>query len=489
MADLMLLPSLLRFSDCNIQHSDVSLSYFVHELDLAKQPYHERLTAALLILMDLLHDEGKPTQTVDDTVIDYFIHQIDLKLSDVVDQIRCQHAFQQLESLWKSLAFTLERIPDNPLIQIELLCTSQAECLQDFKQHLNIKESALYHHVYQCEYDTPGGEPFAAMVSPFTFTPDADDIDLLNYFATVAELAHCPFIGNIDHNFFGQDCIEDVMMIKDIRRHLQKSEYTHWNAFRESSNARFIGLCFPKFLLKPSPANDDYFYYHESTELPHLSWGYASYALASNLGKSFHQYGWCVNIRGPETGGKIDNLPIARLSEPDGLCYQHPVQFLISESTEVMLSNAGIIPLTYYKNSNTACFFSANSLHLAKRYDDPEVTANHRINARLPYLFLISRIAHYLKVMQRERIGSQKNANELANELNAWLKTLITKMHHPSPELLSTHPLRDGYVEVTELTAAPGYYQVQLYAQPHFQVEGIDVTLNLTAQLPGKQKE
>ncbi|MGN6837956.1 type VI secretion system contractile sheath large subunit, partial [Neisseria sp. P0022.S010] len=79
-------------------------------------------------------------------------------------------------------------------------------------------------------------------------------------------------------------------------------------------------------------------------------------------------------------------------------------------------------------------------------YETKEATANSRINARLPYVFLLSRLAHYLKLIQRENIGTTKDRRMLELELNTWINTLVTEMTDPSDELQATHPLREAKV-------------------------------------------
>jgi len=211
------------------------------------------------------------------------------------------------------------------------------------------------------------------------------------------------------------------------------------------------------------------------------------FAFAANIAASFAKHGWAVNIRGPEAGGKVENLPVHLYDAGKGLQLKIPTEVIISETRELELANLGFIPLSYYKNSDFACFFSANSVQKPAEYSTAEATANSQINARMPYIFLVSRIAHYLKVLQRENIGTSKGRQVLENELNAWLQTLVTRMKDPEPELIATHPLKDGRVTVREIPENPGYYSVELYVMPHFQIEGIDIRLNLVAQLPSTE--
>jgi type VI secretion system protein ImpC len=200
--------------------------------------------------------------------------------------------------------------------------------------------------------------------------------------------------------------------------------------------------------------------------------------------ESFVTNGWCVQIRGPESGGKVENLPIHNFDVGKGTELKIPTEILIPETREFEFANQGFIPLSYYKGRNYACFFSANSAQKPEEYDSADATANCRINSRLPYIFLTSRLAHYLKVLQRENIGASKSASDLEQELNSWIKSLVTQMKNPGPELAATHPLSYGEVKVAENEDNPGFFKVSLAVVPHFQVEGIDVNLSLVSKLP-----
>jgi type VI secretion system protein ImpC len=213
-------------------------------------------------------------------------------------------------------------------------------------------------------------------------------------------------------------------------------------------------------------------------------WGNSTFAFAANMVRSYIENGWCVQIRGPEAGGKVEDLPVHIYDVGKGKQMKIPTEILIPETREFEFAQEGFIPLSFYKNRNYACFFSANSTQKPTEYDNPVITANMRINSRLPYIFLVSRIAHYLKVIQRENIGSTKNKVVLQNELNAWIKGLVTEMNDPGPDLISTHPLKAAEVSVSEIEDNPGFFRVSLSVMPHFQIEGIDINLSLVSQMP-----
>ncbi|MNS87657.1 hypothetical protein D3C72_1216050 [compost metagenome] len=213
-------------------------------------------------------------------------------------------------------------------------------------------------------------------------------------------------------------------------------------------------------------------------------WANASFSFAANMVQSFIKNGWCVQIRGPQAGGLVEDLPIHLYDLGTGNQAKIPTEVLIPETREFEFANLGFIPLSYYKNHDFACFFSAHSAQKPALYDTKEATANSRVNARLPYIFLLSRIAHYLKLIQRENIGTTKDRRLLELELNSWIKTLVTEMTDPGDELQASHPLRDARVIVEDIEDNPGFFRVKLFIVPHFQIEGMDINLSLVSQMP-----
>lgn len=376
-------------------------------------------------------------------------------------------------------------------VKIELLDLSKDDLRQDFEDAPEIIQSGLYLQTYVAEYDTPGGEPIAALISAWEFDASAQDVALLKNISRVAASAHMPFIGSVGPAFFRKDTMEEVAAIKDIGNHFERAEYIKWNAFRETDDARYIGLVMPRVLGRlpygPDTVPVRSFNYVEEVKGPDhhkYLWTNASFAFAANMVRSFVTNGWCVQIRGPQAGGAVQDLPIHLYDLGTGNQVKIPSEVMIPETREFEFANLGFIPLSYYKNRDYACFFSANSTQKPALYDTPDATANSRINARLPYIFLLSRIAHYLKIIQRENIGTTKDRRLLELELNNWIRGLVTEMTDPGDELQASHPLRDGKVVVEDIEDNPGFFRVKLYAVPHFQVEGMDVSLSLVSQMP-----
>lgn len=457
---------------------------------MADMASNQRITAALQVFFDIALESGQQIERIDKTLLDEYISRLDQTISAQLDEVLHHEKFQQIESAWRGLKFLVDRTDFKSNIRIEMIDATKEDVREDFEEAPDITQSGLYDHVYTSEYDTPGGEPISAIVSNYDFDSSAPDVSLLSSFSKVSAAAHCPFIGAIGPQFFGKETVEDIPKIQDLESYMERAEYIRWKGFRETEDSRYVGLVFPRFMLRLPYGESNpvrAFNYDEAVtgeQHEKYLWGNSSFAFAANMARSFKKHGWTVNIRGPEAGGKLEELPIHFYESGKGQETKIPTEVLISETKELEFADHGFIPLSYYKNSDYACFFSANSTQKPTEYDQAAATANARINSRLPYIFLVSRITHYLKVLQRENIGSLKSRKDLEDELNTWLQTLVTKMNNPDPELAASHPLRDGKVEVVENEANPGFYSVRMFVQPHFQVEGVDVRLSLVSQMP-----
>lgn len=451
----------------------------------------ERVTAAMQIFLERLKQSGDKVEKLDKTLLDHHIAELDHQISRQLDAVMHHEDFQRVESLWRGMKSLVDKTDFRQNVKIELLDLSKDDLRQDFEDAPEIVQSGLYLQTYVAEYDTPGGEPIGALISAYEFDASAQDIALLRNISKVSAAAHMPFIGSAGPKFFLKDNMEDVAAIKDIGNYFDRAEYIKWKAFRETDDARYIGLVMPRVLGRlpygPDTVPVRSFNYVEEVKGPDHDkylWTNASFAFAANMVRSFINNGWCVQIRGPQAGGAVQDLPIHLYDLGTGNQVKIPSEVMIPETREFEFANLGFIPLSYYKNRDYACFFSANSAQKPALYDTADATANSRINARLPYIFLLSRIAHYLKLIQRENIGTTKDRRLLELELNTWVRSLVTEMTDPGDELQASHPLRDARVAVEDIEDNPGFFRVKLYAVPHFQVEGMDVNLSLVSQMP-----
>lgn len=451
----------------------------------------ERVTAAVSVFLELLKQSSQKVERLDKTLLDEHIASLDAHISSQLDAVMHHPEFQRVESTWRGVKSLIDQTDFRQNVRIELLDISKDHLVQDFEDAPEIAQSGLYVHAYTQEYDTPGGEPIAAAISNYEFDRSPQDIALLRSISKVSAAAHMPFIGSVGPAFFGKESMEEVAAIKDIGNYFDRAEYIKWKSFRDSDDSRYIGLTMPRVLGRlpygPDTIPVRSFNYVESVKGPDHGkylWTNASFAFAANMVKSFITNGWCVQIRGPQSGGAVTDLPIHLYDLGTGNQVKIPSEVMIPETREFEFANLGFIPLSYYKNRDYACFFSANSSQKPALYDTADATANSRINARLPYIFLLSRIAHYLKLIQRENIGTTKDRRILELELNKWVGGLVTEMTDPGDDLQASHPLRDAKVTVEDIEDNPGFFRVKLYAVPHFQVEGMDVNLSLVSQMP-----
>ncbi|KAB3419074.1 type VI secretion system contractile sheath large subunit [Escherichia coli] len=409
----------------------------------------ERVTAAIHVLLSCLAKSGENVVKLDKSLLDFHIDDLDQKISKQLDAVMHHPEFQKVESLWRGTWFVVQRTDFRKNVRIELLDISKEHLRQDFDDSPEIIQSGLYRHTYIQEYDTPGGEPVASLISSYEFDNSPQDIALLRNISRVSAASHMPFIGSVGPKFFLKNSMEEVAAIKDIGNYFDRAEYIKWKSFRDTDDSRYVGLVMPRVLGRlpygPDTVPVRSFNYVEEVKGPDHEkylWTSASFAFAANMVKSFVNNGWCVQIRGPQAGGAVADLPIHLYDLGTGNQVKIPSEVMIPETREFEFSNLGFIPLSYYKNRDYACFFSANSAQKPALYDTADATANSRINARLPYIFLLSRIAHYLKIIQRENIGTTKDRRVLELELNTWIRTLVPELTEGLVSLLWPHYLR-----------------------------------------------
>ena len=451
----------------------------------------ERLAHGMSAFLKLVGEASKPVDRLDKSLLDFHIGQLDRQIGRQLDAVMHTAGFQALEGRWRGLKMLVSGTDFRKNARIEVLDVSKDALARDFEDAPELIQSGLYRLTYIEEYDTPGGQPISALISDFEFENSPQDIAVLRNISKVAAAAHMPFIGSVGPAFFGKQSMEQVAAIQDIGDYFDRAEYMKWKGFRDTDDARYVGLTMPRVLGRlpygrnTTPVRS--FNYEEAVKGPdhdRYLWVNASFAFAANMVRSFVSNGWCVQIRGPQAGGKVDDLPVPLYDLGTGAEPKIPTEVLIPETREFEFANLGLIPLSFYKNHDFACFFSANSAQEPATYVTKEANANSRINARLPYIFLLSRIAHYLKMIQRENIGSTKDRRLLELELNSWIKGLVTAMKNPGDDLQASHPLREAKVTVEDIEDNPGFFRIKLFIVPHFQVEGMDVGLSLVSQMP-----
>ncbi|HLT98204.1 MAG TPA: type VI secretion system contractile sheath large subunit [Burkholderiaceae bacterium] len=440
-----------------------------------------------------LLDSSRSVDRITASLADDMIAELDKKLCAQVDEILHHPDFQRLESSWRSLKFLVDRTNFRENIKLQIMNVSKDDLLSDFEDSPEVTKSGLYKNCYTAEFGQFGGQPFGAIVANYEFGPGASDMKLLQYCASVASMSHAPFIAAAGAQFFGLDNFSKLPDLKDLSSIFEMPQYTKWNAFRESEDSRYVGLVLPHFLLRTPYGNDTTpskkFNYEEDVTSGNSSflWGNAAFAFASRLTASFADYRWCANIIGPQGGGTVGDLPIYNYEAMGEIQTKIPTEVLISERREFELAEQGFIGLAMRKNSDNAAFFSANSAQKPKFFgntkEGKEAETNYKLGTQLPYIFVVSRLAHYIKVLQRENIGTWKERADLEGELNNWIRQYVADMDAPGPEVRSRRPLRTAQIHVEDVEGDPGWYRVSMRVRPHFKYMGASFTLSLVGKL------
>ncbi|MCT4978698.1 type VI secretion system contractile sheath large subunit [Pseudomonas aeruginosa] len=460
------------------------------------EPTHEGYAVAergVAMLISEILKSGDRETPINKILVDQMIERIDAQMSLQVDDILHNPQFQQLESAWSALKRTVENINPRENTKVGLLNVSKEELLEDFDNSGEITRSGLYKHAYTAGYGQFGGEPVGCIVSNYTFGPSAPDIKLLGYVAAVGAMAHAPFLGAAGPEFLNAESFQDLPNLKDINDIFEGPRFAKWRSLRESEDARYLGLTMPRFLLRApydpleNPVRS--FVYREGINGDHRNylWGNTSFLLANRITDSFAKYRWCPNIIGPLSGGAVEDLPVHLYESLGQLQAKIPTEVLVSDRREFELAEAGFIPLTMRKDSDNAAFFSANSVQKPKLFpktqEGQEAQTNYKLGTQLPYMFIINRLAHYLKVLQREQIGSWKERSDVEREQNTWLRQFIADQENPSSDVRSRRPLRAARVIVQDVAGDPGWYQISLAVRPHFKYMGANFELSLVGRL------
>jgi type VI secretion system protein ImpC len=440
-----------------------------------------------------LLEPRQDTAGISQATLDAMIAAIDHKLCAQVDEILHHEAFQKLEAAWRSLKFLVERTQFRENIRIQLLSVSQTRLLDDFEDSAEATRSGLYRNIYSAEYGQFGGQPYAAIIADYSLGPGAQDVRLMQHVARVAAMAHAPVIAAAAPRCFDLDSYAELPRLKDLAAVFEGPQFAKWNAFRETEDARYLGLALPRFLLRlpygPDTVPARKFNYAENVSDGDACflWGRASFAFATRLTESFADYRWCANVIGPQGGGSVVDLPLYCYRAMGELQHKIPTEVLISERLEFELAELGFIALTMRKNSDNAAFFSANSLQKPKFFgnsrEGKEAELNSRLSTQLPYMFVVSRLAHYIKVIQRENIGTWKERGDLESALNLWIRQYVADMDNPAPGVRSRRPLRQAEISVADVEGEPGWYRVDLKVRPHFKYMGASFTLSLVGKL------
>jgi type VI secretion system protein ImpC len=427
--------------------------------------------------------------------IESMIAELDRKLSEQVNLILHHPDFQQLEGAWRGLHYLVNNTETDEMLKIRVMNISKSDLGKTLKRYkgTNWDQSPIFKKIYEAEYGQFGGEPFGCLVGDYYFDHSPPDVELLGEMAKNAAAAHAPFIAGASPSAMQMDSWQELANPRDLTKIFTTPEYAAWRSLRESDDARYLGLAMPRFLAripygaKTNPVEE--FDFEEDTgaaEHNRYTWANAAYAMATNITRSFKMYGWCSRIRGVESGGAVEGLPVHSFPTDDGgVDMKCPTEIAISDRREAELAKNGFMPLLHRKNSDFAAFIGAQSLQKPAEYDDPDATANANLAARLPYLFSCCRFAHYLKCIVRDKIGSFKERAEMQRWLQTWIMNYVDgDPAHSSESTKATKPLAAAEVIVEEVEGNPGYYTSKFFLRPHYQLEGLTVSLRLVSKLP-----
>jgi type VI secretion system protein ImpC len=447
------------------------------------------------------------SQVMDGTVImsDNLSATLDARVAELDRMISAQlsavmHApeFQKLERSWTGLHYLVKNSTSGTGQQIRMMNATKKELVKNFQSALEFDQSALFKKVYEEEFGTFGGAPYGTLIGDFEITRQPEDVYFLEQMSHVAAASHAPFITSASPELFGIETYSDLGKPRDLAKVFDTVEYTKWKSFRESEDARYVGITLPRFLgrLPFNPVDGmtvEGFNYVEDvdgTDHSKYLWCNAAYAFATKLTSAFENFGWCAAIRGVEGGGLVEDLPTHTFKTDEGeVALKCPTEMAVTDRREKELSDLGFISLVHCKNTAYAAFFGAQSAQKAKKYDNDDANANAVLSSQLQYIFAVSRIAHYMKAMMRDKLGSFSGASNVEEDLNKWLAQYVLLDDNASQEQKAQFPLREASVQVSEVPGRPGVYRAVSFLRPHFQLDELSVSLRLVAELPQSTKQ
>ena len=431
-----------------------------------------------------------------DLTINSRIAEIDRLISNQLNEIMHHEDFQKLEGSWRGLHQMVMNSETSSQLKIRVMSVNKKDLLKDFERALEFDQSALFKKIYEDEYGTFGGAPYGALIGDYEFGNHPQDMALLEKLSQVAAASHAPFLSAASPDLFGWETFSEMTEVRDVSKIFDRTEYAKWRSFRESEDSRYVGLTLPHTLgrvpygaaTKPTET----FRFEEDvdgTDHKKYLWCNAAYAMGTRLTEAFAMHGWCVAIRGVEGGGLVDGLPTHTFATDEGeIAQKCPTEVAITDRREKEFSDNGFIPLVHCKGTDYAAFFATQSANKAKKYDTDSANANARLSTQLQYIFAVSRFAHYLKSMMRDKIGSFMSHTDCEKFLNRWISNYVTTDASAGQNIKAKYPLREARVDVAEIPGKPGCYRAVAFLRPHFQLDELSVSLRLVADLPPPAK-
>jgi type VI secretion system protein ImpC len=457
-------------------------------------------TRAKDIISELVREVLQGTVVVSENLsvtLDARVAEIDRLISEQLSEVMHNPEFQKLEASWTGLQYLCKHTSTGAGMKIQVFNATKKELIKDFKTAIDFDQSALFKKVYEEEFGTFGGAPFGTLIGDFEISRQPEDMYFIEQMSHVAAASHAPFISAASAELFGLETFTDLGKPRDMSKVFDTVDYAKWRSFRESEDARYVGLTVPHFLgrlpfnPKDGTTVEGFNFVEDVDGTNHAKylWVNAAYAMGARLTSAFESYGWCAAIRGVEGGGLVEDLPTHTFKTDEGeVALKCPTEIAITDRREKELSDLGFIPLVHCKNTDYAAFFAAQSAQKPKKYDTDSANANAVLSAQLQYIFSVCRIAHYLKAMMRDKIGSFASAGNVEEFLNRWIRQYVVEDDNASQTTKAAYPLREANVQVSEVPGRPGVYRAVSFIRPHFQLDELSVSLRLVAELPASQK-
>jgi type VI secretion system protein ImpC len=427
-----------------------------------------------------------------DAMLGERITELDELISAQLNEVMHAPEFQKLEGSWRGLQYLVSNTETSTMLKIKVINVGKKDILKDFTKQNDWEAATIFRKIYEEEYGTLGGQPYACLIGDYEISRHPEDIQLLTNMSNMAAAAHAPFLTAANPALFNWESFTELVGPRDVAKIFDNDAYVAWKDFRKSDDAKYVGLCMPHILLRlpygQETAPVEEFGYEEKVDgRDHKKylWGNAAYALAARITNAFAQHEWCAAIRGVEGGGLVEGLPAHLFQTDDGdNTVKCPTEVAITDRREAELSKLGFIPLCYYKGTTNAVFMATQSASQPTQYLTPDANANARLSSQLQYIFAVSRFAHFLKAMMRDKIGSFMSREQCQKFLNEWIKNYVLLDDFASQDAKSKFPLRDAQIEVSEDPAKPGVYTAVAFLRPHFQLDELTVSLRLVARLP-----
>ncbi|MDR2324172.1 MAG: type VI secretion system contractile sheath large subunit [Acidovorax sp.] len=425
--------------------------------------------------------------------LDARVAELDQIISAQLSAVMHAPEFQKLESTWRGLDYLCKESNTNAMLKIRVMHATKRDLVRDFKSAIEFDQSAMFKKVYEEEFGTFGGAPFGTLIGDYEITRQPEDMYFLEQMSHVAAAAHAPFISSASPELLGLESFSDLGRPRDMAKVFDTVEYAKWKSFRESEDSRYVGLTLPRYLgrlpydPKEGTVVDSFNFVEDVDGTDHSKylWCNAAWAFATRLTTAFDEFGWCAAIRGVEGGGLVEDLPTHTFKTDQGeVALKCPTEIAITDRREKELSDLGFIPLVHCKNTDYAAFFGAQSGQKPKKYNTDSANANAVLSAQLQYIFSVSRVAHYLKAMMRDKIGSFASAQNVETFLNRWVSQYVLLDDNATQEQKAQLPLREASIQVAEVPGKPGVYRSVAFLRPHFQLDELSISLRLVADLP-----